>query len=332
MKFKSLIAILLVAVMCLALVACGGSGDGANTTVAGADNTSTPTSSSQAPGSSAETPDASSQTPDSSAQTPDSSSQTPDSSDESSAPESTVAPITELEGAELEAYKLLLPALLPDNTADYKFNRFMSLDGGYDYYMIDGNSKANAQFVDTQNGALWGQAVKFPAAGATDAKRAEITLIPFDPFNVEGAKGIMFYIDLSNLEKKGEQHMCASVTINNNAYRSTQGVEKTAVAYYWDGNMWQETTNNNNIQEDGTVVSEACRLTLPDQFKGWVYVPASTYHNSATKDPDTGMYLESAAVDGVFGSIDLQNMRCYTDGYIFSNDCYIVFDEILYIY
>ena len=334
MKFRSFIACLLALVMCVAFVGCGNGSEGDATTPAAADTSAAPDDSSTAPAESSAAPADSSTAPAESSAVPAESSATP----ETSAPATTAAPetsapadINALEGEKLAEYKLLLPAVLPGDIAEYTVDRAMCFDLADEEYTIEGNSGSKASWITVEEGAIWGKAVKFPAAGKNENNRGEITVNAFTGTNLRGAKGVLFYVDMSHATLKDGQHMCASVTVNNNKYRSTHGKAETAEAYYYDGTNWIQTTNKDNLNADGTTLGEACRLALPDLFKGWVYVPATSYWLTDSKDAD-GFYAEAAFADGVFNDIEVLNIRCYTDGYVFSYDSYIIFDEVLYIH
>lgn len=318
MKIKSLIALLLAVVMCAALVSCTGSGEGSKT-----DAPTQRTQPTEAPTQEGPTEAPTDQPTEAPTQ--------PDQPTEAPTEAQTDAPVNsygQLTDAELQEFKLLLPVLLPDNTADYTFHRVMCFDGGLEQYAISGNSADHTSFVDKTGGAIWGDAAKIQAYGKNTQNRCEITVQPYNDIAIAGAKGILFWVDFSNVTIEEEGKLCASVTINTNNYRSTRGQTNTCTGYYYDGANWQETTNIN-----------ACRMLLPTGFAGWVYVPATSYwHNSGDKVDglypngafdDKGQFTEDIPVD--FLSF---NMRCYTDGYKYSDapDQYVIFDEILYIY
>ena len=230
----------------------------------------------------------------------------------------------ELADAELQKLIDVVPALLPDGKPLEKFVRPYCLDDVLDkdelftHYYVSGNSSPNIELVDTDGGAIYGKAFKIPAYGKTPGgDRAEIQVQSFYDANVKGAKGIMFYVDLSHTTPNDPtlgKPTCASVTINVNNYRANMA-DHGSVGYYFDGLAWNITNNVN-----------ACRMQLPDQFKGWVYIPATSFVNSS-KEP-------IADADGLFPDLAVENMRCYTDGYVYSTDSssYVIFDEILYIY
>ncbi len=216
--------------------------------------------------------------------------------------------------SEMDILRLAMPLSLPDGSNFEILTRLMCFDNEDDY-TISGNSKGSARFVGESEGAVYGKAISF--AGKADSKdsRGEIQISPATVKCVEGARGILFYVDFSHLKVKEGAEMCASVTINTNSVRSKgSGENGTAVAWYFLDGIWTETTNIN-----------ACRLQIPQGFAGWVYVPASSF--TQTSD---GLYWDSATntfTDTVF----IDNMRCYTDGYDYSADSYVIFDEITFI-
>jgi len=225
-----------------------------------------------------------------------------------------------------EKLKLLdvIPALLPDGTPIEKWVRpyclddVLDKDGYQTHYYLDGKSSPYATLVDTDNGAVYGTAIKMNAHGQTPGgDRAEIAVHTYYDANVKGAKGILFYVDFShtNTNNNPDKPLVASVTINTNKVRSNKD-DNGSVGYYFRDGVWTETKNVN-----------ACRMELPDGFAGWIYVPATSYQQTSDKTP---------VVDekGCFIDIPVENMRLYTDGYEYSTDgsCYVIFDEILYIY
>jgi hypothetical protein len=143
-------------------------------------------------------------------------------------------------------------------------------------------------------------------------KRAEIEVLPMSDVNISEAKGVMFYVDFSNVQIAEGKKMCASVTINGNDNRSNGPANSTgsAVGYYFDGNSWVQTTN-----------VTSCRLEIPNNFAGWIYVPSSSFYDK----------VGGSALGDTFGDIFLMSMRCYTDGYVYSAENYIIFDEIVFV-
>ncbi|MBR4034640.1 MAG: hypothetical protein IKJ04_07505, partial [Clostridia bacterium] len=169
---------------------------------------------------------------------------------------------------------------------------------------------------DVTQGAVFGNAVRIKAINDKGDNRTEIQIIPYNDVNVSEAKGVMFYVDFSDVEPHSdpEKKMCTSVTLNTNDYRAKGpnggNGDKSAIAYYYLAGSWVQTTNIN-----------ACRQEIPQGFAGWVYIPASTYYSSPDKQ----------GLGETFGDIIVMNMRCYTDGYTYSATDYIIFDEIVFV-
>ena len=214
-----------------------------------------------------------------------------------------------------------LPALLPDGTPIEDFVRpyclddVLDKDGFLTHYYTEGNSGATVQIVTAEQGAIYGTGYRFAAYGKTaGGDRGEITAISYYEANPKGAKGVIFYVDFSHVEANPEKKLCASVTFNNNTYRSNKA-DNGSVGYYYQDGLWVETKN-----------VTACRMEIPANFVGWIYVPATSYVDS-DKNP-------IADEQGKFMDITVNNMRCYTDGYVYGSDdtTYIIFDEIIYVY
>lgn len=309
MKIKSLIALALIFVMMFAMVACNkGDKNPADTTTAPkADTTPTPVTTSAKPADTTTPADSTTAAPS------DTTTATPSDTTTASSGELTPVDFSELSDAEKAALKSVMPATLPN---DEKYDiacRTFCMDRADEDYLIEGNSKGSASFVGTDDGAIYGKAVKF--AGKSDSKdsRGEIQLTCYGDAPIAGCKGILFYVDFSNVEINPEKTnaMCASVTINTNDVRS-QGPENavgSAVAYYYENNTWVKTTN-----------IMTCRISIPNNFAGWIYVPASSYYDK-----------NAGAIGDTFPDIFIINMRCYTDGYTYSADSYIIFDEITFV-
>lgn len=320
MKFKSVLAAIFAALMIVSLVACNKPADPAETTPASTTVASTPDETTATPS------DVTTAAGEVTTKAPEQTTDAPTTEEQTEAPAPNSFGL--LSDTELAAFKALLPVVLPDNTADYTFNRVMCLDQGLDNYIVEGNSGPRTEFVGVDGGAIYGEAAKLPAYGQSIDKRAEITLKTFNEITIAGAKGVMFYVDFSHVTVVEEGKLCASVTINTNDYRSTRGANETSTAYYWDGFNWIETHNIN-----------ACRMLLPTGFCGWVYVPATSYWYNKGDKVD-GVYPNCAAdekglfTDEIPTDILSFNMRCYTDGYQYTDaaDQYIIFDEILFIY
>ncbi len=306
--FKRIAAALLCLIMAISMVACGGNGDAPETTPAPTEPTNAPdvTTAPEATEPEATEPEATE----------------PEATEpEATEPETTeeptpVAPIEfgDLPASEQAALKALMPVSLPDFSSYEIYCRTMCFDRGLDDYYVEGNSAGSVQFVDVANGALYGQAIKMAAINDEGTNRAEIQILPYGDVNVSEAKGVMFYVDFSNvqLHTDPEKKMCTSVTLNTNDYRA-QGPEKTTgsgIAYYYTAGSWVQTTNIN-----------ACRMEIPANFAGWIYIPASTFYGKN----------EASALGETFGDILVMNMRCYTDGYTYSADNYIIFDENVFV-
>ena len=237
------------------------------------------------------------------------------------APETTEAPVLadpiefdQLSATEQAALKAVMPITLPDLSAYEIVTRAMCFDRGEEDYFIEGNSAGSAQFVDVTDGAIFGKAIKVAAINDKGDNRTEIQILPYGDMDISTAKGVMFYVDFSNVVPAEGKEMCTSVTINTNKYRAkgpnNGNGDSTAVAYYYENGAWVQTTNIN-----------ACRQQIPQNFAGWLYIPSTTFYGSD----------EGAALGETFGDIFVQNMRCYTDGYTYSADNYIIFDEITFV-
>ncbi|MCQ2428051.1 MAG: hypothetical protein MJ137_06585 [Clostridia bacterium] len=230
-----------------------------------------------------------------------------------------------LDDAEKTKLMDVIPALLPDGTPIMNWARPYCMDDildkeGYGvHYYFDGKSSPYAEYVGTDNGGIFGTGIKMEAHGQTPGgDRAELELHSYYEANLKGAKGIMFYVDFSTTTPQpadNNKPLCASVTINVNTYRCNKDSNGSVGFYFADG-VWSETKNIN-----------ACRMELPNGFKGWVYIPATSYQKTSDKTP-------IADENGLFIDIPVENMRLYTDGYTYSTDgsAYVIFDEILFIY
>ena len=307
---KRIIAIVLCLIMVLSFVACD-KGSEATTTEAPA--TDAPTAA----------PEATEAPADDTTEAPADETTAAPEATEAPAPETTEAaaagPAVEwndLSAAEQAALLAVMPSFLPDLSSYEIVTRAMCFDRGEEDYFIEGNSAGGASFVDVSGGAIYGKAVKIAAIADSGSGRAEIQILPFGDMDISTAKVVMFYVDFSNVASSGDatKPMCTSVTINTNKYRAKGpnggNGDSSAVAYYFDGINWVQTTNVN-----------ACRQQIPENFKGWVYIPSTTFYGSD----------EKAGLGETFGDIFVENMRCYTDGYTYSADNYIIFDEIVFV-
>ena len=221
-----------------------------------------------------------------------------------------------LSAAQQAALKAVMPVSLPDFSTYEIVSRAMSFDAGADEYVVGGNSKGSAQFVTEAEGAAFGQALKLAAINDKGDNRTEVEVTPLADMDISTAKGVMFYVDFSNVLPHADEtkKMCTSVTINTNKYRAkgpnNGNGDGSAIGYYYMAGTWHQTTNIN-----------ACRMEIPANFVGWLYIPSSTFYGAD----------EGAALGETFGDIFVMNMRCYTDGYTYSADNYIIFDEIVFI-
>ena len=300
---KRIIALLLCLIMAVCAVACGG------------DNT--PAETTKAPETQAPATDA----PETEAPATDAPETT-----EAPAPETTAAPETteavvanpiefkDLSAAQQAALKAVMPVSLPDYSQYEIVTRIMSFDRGADDYVIQGNSQGSVKFVGEADGAIYGQATKVNAIDDGGTKRTEFTVVPLEDVVINDAKGVMFYVDFSNVAPNPEKPMCTSVNINTNTYRAkgpnNGNGDKSAIGYYYMAGTWFETANVN-----------ACRMEIPANFAGWIYIPATSFYDGTNK----------VGLGETFGDIFVMNMRCYTDGYVYSADNYIIFDEITFI-
>lgn len=305
---KRILALATAMLMLLALVACEAGGNG-DVTTAAPDGTKDPAVNSTAadPGTT-KAPEAT---------------QSPETTKEpaNTEPATTAAPETEaplavdsISKSEMDILRLAMPINLPDGSDFEILTRLMCMDNDADY-TVGGNSKGSTKFVGEAEGAVYGKAICFAGKADSQDSRGEIEISPAEVKCVEGARGILFYVDFSHLTPEEGKEMCASVTINTNSVRSRgTGDNGTAVAWYFLDGIWTQTTNIN-----------ACRLQIPQGFAGWIYVPATSFTQSSD-----GLYWNSAT--GTFtDTVYVDNMRCYTDGYKYSADSYVIFDELTFI-
>ena len=306
MKMKHFIALMLCLIMVLSMAACGNNTTNPEVTT---DDPSTPTE-----GADQTTEGAPEQTTEAAEQTTEAPEQTTE--EQTTEAEETTASIEfdNLAPADQAALLAAMPSTLPDGSTYVIACRTMSFDYSTDDYYITGNSSAGASFVDVQGGALFGQAIKINAVDNNNPeKRAEIEVTPLGDVTIEGSRGVMFYVDFSDVDPAAEPgKMCCSVTINTNDIRSNGPENKagSGIGYYYDGTTWVQTTN-----------ITSCRMNIPDNFAGWVYVPASSFYDKT----------QGAAFGETFPDILVTSMRCYTDGYTYSATDFIIFDEIVFV-
>ena len=214
-------------------------------------------------------------------------------------------------------YKNLLPAKLPDNSAIDILHR-IGFDSEDEFLLANANA-TNKEFTAT--GALYGKAFRFSSimSRSGTARRGEAYMDVMDPFEVTGIKGVLWYIDFSDVEVDPAvtTGLCTSVTFNTNNYRSNKNGVGTAKGYYYKDGVWTETSNVN-----------ACRMAVPEKFKGWVYVPMGEYWAAGKTDASGDLY----DTNGIgLGNVIVSNFRVYTDGYTYSDDHYVLVDELIYV-
>ncbi len=301
---KRIIALLLCLIMAVCAVACSGGNTPAETTAA--------------PGTQAPATDA--PQPQAPATDPPETTEAPLETTEAPAPETTeavaVTPIefADLSAAQQAAIKAVMPVSLPDYSTYEIVTRVMTFDRGEEDYVVQGNSQGSAKYVGEADGAIYGTALKLAACSDKGDSRTEVEIVPLSDMDISTAKGVMFYVDFSNVQINPEKPLCTSVTINTNTYRAkgpnNGNGDRSAIGYYYMAGTWFETANVN-----------ACRMEIPANFAGWVYIPATSFYDGTNK----------VGLGETFGDIFVMNMRCYTDGYVYSADNYIIFDEIVFI-
>ena len=302
-QMKRILAIMLCLIMAVSVVAC-------NKTEGPAETTKAPEQT-QAPATEA---------PVETTEAPVETTEAPVETTEAPAPETTEAVVAnpiefaDLSAAQQAALKAVMPVSLPDFSQYEIVSRAMSFDAGADEYVVAGNSQGSTTFINEVEGAIFGQAVKMKAINDAGSNRAEIEVTPLADMDISTAKGVMFYVDFSNVVDNPEKPMCTSVTINTNTYRAkgpnNGNGDGSAIGYYYIAGTWVQTSNVN-----------ACRMEIPANFAGWVYIPATSFYDGTNK----------VGLGETFGDIFVMNMRCYTDGYTYSADNYIIFDEIVFV-
>ena len=224
-------------------------------------------------------------------------------------------------------YKNLLPAKLPDNST-FDIHTRVGLDAEADYLAFSGVKYANLEWPTS--GGVYGGCIKFgcsQTAGTNGTpNRAEGTLELLDPFTIEGVKGIMFYVDASALTANGAGgsqpvpagQVAFSVVMGNNAYRSNKNGVGTAKGYYYKDGVWTETSNAN-----------ACRMAVPDKFKGFIYVPLGEFWKGGKTDASGELY----DANGIgLGNVIVDQLKLYTEGYDYAAaGAAVIFDEVLFV-
>ena len=208
-----------------------------------------------------------------------------------------------------------IPAKLPNNET-YEIHTRYGLDAENDYLSFTGEKYTNLQWI---NNGIYGNAISFACSMTADKgnpNRAEGTLNLMDPLQMQGVKGVLWYVDFSKLSKNPAQTnvgdgVCTSVTLEGNTYRSNLGGNGTSTGYYLKDGEWVQTTNVN-----------ACRMNVPDKFAGWLYVPLSSYGGAGDLyDATTGIGNEKF----------ITKFNLYTDGYTYTDQASVVFDEIIFV-
>ena len=214
-------------------------------------------------------------------------------------------------------YKTKLPAKLPDGST-FDIHTRIGLDAEADYVKFASSESKIAGITWITSGGVYGGALKFACNMTLNngaGNRAEGNLELLDPFLPEGIKGVMWYVDFSGVDADPAKNgMCTSVTINGNTYRSKldANVADSGKGWYYKDGAWVETQAVN-----------ACRMEIPAQFKGWLYVPITSYNGAGD--------LYDAATKTGLGNVFVQNMNLYTDHYVYSDSKFIIYDEIVFV-
>ena len=209
-------------------------------------------------------------------------------------------------------YMTKLPASLPNNQT-FEIHTRIGLDTADDYLSIDGHKFTNMTW-DAQG--IYGGSCNF-ACDLEDG-RAECTVSLADSISPLGMKGVMWYIDFSRVDPNTAKNgPCTSITLGKNTYRSNLGDGSAAglgqaTGYYYLNGEWVTTTNVNS-----------CRMEVPHGFKGWVYVPLTSYNGAGELyDGTTGVGIEGKWINAI---------NLYTDYYTYSDAKTLTFDEILFV-
>ena len=215
-------------------------------------------------------------------------------------------------------YMSKLPTALPNNET-FEIHTRIGLDTIDDYLAIEGVKYANMTW-DAQG--IYGGSCNFGCsmtAGSNGTpNRAECYVSFADSVDPAGMKGVMWYVDFSRVDPNTEKGgPCTSITLGNNTYRSNLGDGSNtglgkATGYYYNNGEWVQTTNVNS-----------CRMEVPHGFKGWVYVPLTSYNGAGELyDGTTGIGIEGKWIQGI---------NLYTDYYVYSDVKTLTFDEVLFV-
>lgn len=210
---------------------------------------------------------------------------------------------------------LKIPSSLPGGES-FDVHTRIGLDSADSCFSLEGESFTGVSFAGEH--AVYGGALSF--ACNPDTGRAEVKINLKDNLHVHGIKGVMWYVDFSRVSPDPKNEgPCASISLADNVFRSNNGgfPGDYAIGYYYLGGEWNVTCNVN-----------FCRMQLPEGFCGWVYVPLTSYNrlkagtSTELYDAETGV-----GVEGLYVSV----LRLHTDGYEYSDQKSITFDEIIFV-
>lgn len=228
-----------------------------------------------------------------------------------------------------QSYSSLLPNQLPDvGIPDFGGSYRIFSRIGFDDFGAFSNISGKFDNVNySYTSSVFGNGISigiYPeglATGTTDA-RAEIYVDLKKSLSMKNAKGIMFYLDVTGVEENlMNGGVCASITLNNVDFRSKPlngFTNDDRIGYYYENGVWKETKAINT-----------CRMWVPENFKGWVYVPLISYTYSNGALPADGILYDAYTYLGL--PVDIESFRIYTDGYIYDSNAKIIVDEILFV-
>ena len=210
-----------------------------------------------------------------------------------------------------------IPKNLPNNET-YTILHREGLDSQDDYLDFSSGSGKSTNIQWPASGGAYGGYLTFACsmtANNGSPNRAEGNLQVNAAFTVKDVKGVLFWVDFSQVDPNPDKPgPVASVTMNKNTYRSSVDANRplSGIGYYLLDGEWIQTNAVN-----------ACRMQLTTGFKGWVYVPMTSYTGAGT-------LYDEAAGRGIEGEW-ISNMNLYTDYYTYSDQKSIGFDEILFV-
>ena len=229
----------------------------------------------------------------------------------------------------------VIPGTLPNNVA-YEVCQYIGLEGT--------ETATGTKYwggFSTQRAGIFGNALSFASgvyAGASGAKTAkdpatvtegtpvggEVTVSPSNKFSMEGVTGVMWYVDFSNLTKSTAKtpNFCTAVPIN--LYKGTISTQfrtyKGGVYYYnYNTNQWVESS----VASGGTD-----RIIVPDNYKGWIYAPLSSYISQKDLTITNTVF---DTYDSNLTGITINTVQLYSNGYEFDTSKNIIWDEILFV-